>query len=330
MKGESQDSALRAEEGDLASIRDAWFRAIRRADSDRLVRAASALFFVYDIRSRFEEAEELLAQTRNAMQGRMRVDRTIAEFVNVAYGWFRIYRSPDAACAQIATAVCALDREPFGALHAVAYVIAAYAGAFPTGAARSEPRILSDDRRMWAEALALGAYVGVLGEDDLDQAERMAMRSFRLRRSLGDRWGASLVLYTLGRLAELGGRLGLARLRFEQCRLLADEAGTGPYIVISSLLGESRVARRSERFGEAAGRHREARVRYEEAFRVFQTISPTQEIAETAALLGDLARETGGADEAEGWYEESLAADSENGPAAEGLSALGRSPATDR
>jgi len=346
LKGAEQLGALRALKRDLANVLSAWRYAAASDRPDLLRRAAQGLFFYFDMRAHFEDGARAFRAVIEAL--REGLDPAVDGLLRVAHGWFAQFSADAEPGRWIEEGLARLDAvEPFSADHAIANVIAAYAGRFD---ALEEVRARLDasiahyqaSGDPWGEALAVAALAGCAFSMDREEGVRLAERSLRLRRRIGDHWGEALNLSTLGGFAEAQEKWDLAKLRYHQSQRLASRIAVDLFMAVAAQLSRARIATYQGAYEEARGLAegalelaraasnrlltstalrelgREAKAqgeageatRYlEEAFSLLEGTPWRAQAARCAALLGELAAEAGDAAGARGWADEARALD---------------------
>ena len=341
LKGPDQLATLRRLWRDLPNIRAAWLWAARAGRADLVRRAAHGLFFYFDMRAHFKEGartfrgliEHFDSATEPAVDG----------FLRVAYGWFTRFTAEAEPRQWIAEGLSILDDSaPFSVDHALANVIACYAGALDSleGVRERLRRSLAHYREAadkWAEALTTDALANAEFRVDADEGERLAEESLRLRKEIGDHWGEALNLSTLAGFAEAQGKWDLAKTRYHQSQRLSERIAEDLYMAIEAQLARARIAGHQGEIGEGEelaerglqlargasnrllvaralielgtlARSKEdyalAKERLEEAFGLLEGTAWQTNAAYCATLLGELAAASGNEGEASSWRRE--------------------------
>jgi DNA-binding SARP family transcriptional activator len=348
LKGPDQLETLRRLQRDLPNIRAAWLHAAKAGRAKPLRRASHGLFFYFDMRAHFEEGARVF---RDAVQHfDTSGDPTVAGFLRVGYGWFTQFTAEDEPHRWIGDGLSLLDDvEPFSVDHALANVIAQYAGAIRDveearerlGKSLAHYRDAGDK---WGEALTMDALAGAEFPLDADEGEQLAGESLRLRKEIGDHWGEALNLATLARFAEARGKWDLAKVRYHQSQRLSARIAEDLFMAIDAQLSRARIAGRLGEYeqakelaegglllaqqtssrllvtralaelGRLARRRGDlalAKERLEEAFSLLEGTPWRVAAARCAELLGGVAEECGDEERAGGWRQEAWALDPE-------------------
>ena len=348
LKGPDQLATLRELQRDLPNVRAAWLYAANSGQVELLCRAARGLFFYFDMRAYFEEG----AHTFREAIARLGTgtDPTVEGFLHVAYGWFAQFTAEAEGRPQILEGLKLLDGVgSFTADHALANVIAEYAGALRTEAEVRDRLAKSlkwyrDQGDRWGEALTTDALAGATFARDADEGVRLAEESLRLRRAIGDRWGEALNLATLGRFAESREKWDLAKVRYHQSQRLAARIAEDLHMAIDAQIARARIAgrlgeyaegealaegalrlakgassrlltagalRELGRIAQAKGDLAQAAERLEAAFALTEGTLWRRNAASCADLLGDIAAEAGDEAAARTWHQEAETLDPE-------------------
>jgi len=348
LKGPDQLATLRRVQCDLPNIRAAWLHAAKAGRAELLRRASHGLFFYFDMQAHFEEGARAFHDAIRHFDGA--IDPTVDGFLRVAYGWFTHFTAEDEPHQWIGEGLSALDGvEPFSVDHALANIIARYAGAIHDigdvrerlGKSLAHYRDASDK---WGEALTIDALAGAEFPVDASEGERLAGESLRLRKEIGDHWGEALNLATLARFAEAQGKWGPAKLRYHQSQRLSARIAEDLYMAINAQISRARIAvhlgehEEAEELAEGGlllakqagsrlliaralmelgrlARRREnlplAKERLEEGFSLLEGTPWRSVAAQCAMLLSGLAEESGDAGSATSWRQEAKTLDPE-------------------
>ena len=350
LKGPEQLATLRRVQRDLPNARAAWLRAAKAGRAELLGRAAHGLFFYFDIRAHFEEGARAFHDAIQRFDGAL--DPAVAGFLRVAYGWFTQFTAEGEPHRWIGEGLSLLDgARPFSADHALANVIARYAGAVSDieeirerlGRSLAHYRDAGDK---WAEALTIDALAGAEFRVSAEEGERLAEESLRLRKEIGDHWGQALNLATLARFAETQEKLDLAKVRYHQSQRLSARIAVDLFTAIAGQLSRARIAGRQGEYEEGErlavgglqlarqassrllcaralielgclargkGDVALAKERLEEAFSLLEGTTWRLDAAQCATLLSELAEESGDGGGARSWLEEARTLDPESG-----------------
>ncbi len=249
LKGRTQFSTLAAIEVEIDNIRAAFQYAAETGLAEALERSCEGLFFYYDMRTLFEEAETVFLQAVEAYRAQSSDRSSIEAFLEIAAGWCVANQRPDVAEVRLSKGLELLgEGAPKDRLHAMANVICAYANVGrdqeALAARISESvRFYRECGDLWGEGLALGAWAVQLSKlGDGDAAEKLAYRSLHAHREIGDAWGEGLALMFLARLAERRGELELALARYEESQRLSEPIASDIVGVIDSITSQARVS----------------------------------------------------------------------------------------
>ena len=290
LKGADQLATLRELQRDLPNVRAAWIRAAKAGRADLLRRAAHGLFFYFDIRAHFDQGAHAFREAIGHFDPS--IEPAFAGFLRVAYGWFTQFTAEAEPHHWIAEGLRRLDdSEPFTVDHALANVVACYAGAIGgleevrdrLGRSLAHYRGAADK---WGEALTIDALASAEFRVDAGEGERLAEESLRLRKEIGDHWGEALNLATLGRFAESQGKWDLAKVRYHQSQRLSARIAEDLFMAITSQLGRARIAGRM-------GEHEEGERLAEEGLQLAKQASSRLLVARALIELGWLARGKG-------------------------------------
>jgi len=255
LKGPEQVRTLHRLQEDVANVRAAWLHAAEAGRSDLLRRAAHGLFFWFDMSARFEEGARAFKEAIRRFDDTR--DEAVAGFLRVAYGWFSGFTAEAEPDPWIREGLERLDTvEPFSVDHALANVIACYAGGLG-GVEEARERLggsLAEYRRLedrWGEALTLSALAAAVFPHDPEEGERLAAEGLRLRREIGDRWGEALSLAIQAHFAEAEGDWDLAGVRYDQSERLAAAIAEDLHMVVNGQIARARIARKLGQYDEA-------------------------------------------------------------------------------
>jgi tetratricopeptide (TPR) repeat protein len=250
LTGPEQYPTLERMSIDMGNIHTALQRAAEAGDSGLLGRAVEGLFFYYDMRTQFEEADRLFRAVHNAYVQHPKRDKVLEGFLQIAYGWTGMRIQPDEATRDLQAGLELLpESAPTTRLHAIANVICAYASRSEEAAThlkriQDSVEFYHNCGDAWGEGLARAAWSELERGHDEAMAETLAYESLRLHREAGDAWGEGLVLMSLGRMAEIQGHFELALTRYEQSQCLSEPIGADISGVINSIASQARVVGR--------------------------------------------------------------------------------------
>jgi tetratricopeptide (TPR) repeat protein len=228
LKGARQQVALVELEADFENARAAWDWALESGRVERLEQAIYSLFAFYGWRMRLREGE---AACRKAASSLASIEKTVPSSVSDVpriiaqilsfQSWYNRLQGRTEVCAQLLQRSRALLE-----------------------------RAESDGQ----DIRALKAYIllemgDVASESNRKQARRFYEQSLGFFRVLGDRWGMSKALHSLGWLAWSLGAFGEAKQFYEESLGVRREQGDRKGIA-ESLYGLSRVANRQGPFDE--------------------------------------------------------------------------------
>ena len=354
-----QLAALDEMEADIGDIRRAFVHAAATGDAELLRPACETLFLYYDILTQMAAGQSLFTTAHLKYSDRDDPAPDVAGFLTIVAGWFGLYSASNEARGLIAEGMSRFeDSKHPPRLQALAYVIASYSRDSPIGYRGDRTQLLEDRRlleasiasfdqsdHLWGVALAKGALAALIAVDDHVAGEAMAHESLHLHRSLGDRWGESITLFTLARIAEAEGDLELARSRYLQSQRLSEPISDEMIAVINSVYRRASIAARlgeyegAEALGLQAlslsvqaehptlaarakvvlaqvelakGEGSKARQYLEEAMAQLSSNIWREEMLACALMLGNLAAEEGDRGAAEHWYREAEAIDDQS------------------
>jgi predicted ATPase/DNA-binding CsgD family transcriptional regulator len=238
LKGRRQRAALDEIEGDFENVRTAWLAALQRKNYATLDRAAESLFLFCEMRSRFQEGEELFWAAQEQLDTEGDHQPPLWARILVYSLWlFALYRlnfkkSEDiktrldeyvvTAREQGDTAQIALCQWVLGALGRVT-------GNYVGAPARLEQSLalyteLGDRFYMARAADWLGSVLYAIGQ--LDDYIELSRQSLDWRRAIGDQFGAAASIWNLA-LATLGfGHYNQARSYIQEMGRLYLEMGS--------------------------------------------------------------------------------------------------------
>ena len=348
LKGPDQLATLRELQRELANIGAAWLWAAKAGRAELLRRAGHGLFFYFDIRAHFDQGARTFHEAIEHFD--RHVGPAAAGFLHVAYGWFTHFTAEAEPRQWIAEGLALLDdSEPFTLDHALANVIACYAGALGSleevrerlGRSLEYYRATADK---WGEALTTDALASAEFRVDASEGERLAEESLRLRKEIGDHWGEALNLATLGRFAESRGKWDLAKVRYHQSQRLSARIAEDLFMAISAQLARARIAGRQGEYAEGGrlaaeglqlakqassrllvaralielgclargeGELPSATERLGEAFSLLEGTPWWMDAAQCARLLGQVAKASGDEEEERRWRQEARTLDPE-------------------
>ena len=290
LKGTEQIRTLYEMQLDLANIRAAWLYVADASDAERLRQAAHGLFFYFDMRAHFEEGSDIFRRAIDRFDGS--VDASVDGFLRIAYGWFARFTAEVEPDYWIREGLRLLDgAQPFRVGHALANVIAGYAGSLADiGDIRERlHKSLAYFRGAgdtWGEALTIDCLAGVEFKIDADHGKRLAEESLRLRKRIGDHWGEALNLSTLARFAEMQEDWELAKVRYHQSQRLSVRIADDLFMAIDAQISRARIALEQ-------GAHGEAEELANDALSLAKRTSSRLLIARAVLVLGRLARARG-------------------------------------
>ncbi len=247
LKGPNQYPTLDSMGQELANIRLAFQHAAEANASALLRKACEGLFFYYDMRTQFEEAETMFANAAAAFSRHRERDSLVEAFLQVAAGWFAHNLWPDLAAERMERGLSLLeDRAPKTRLCAISYVICAYAHSGNdidrfVKLAQSSAAFYRREKDAFGEGLATAAWGSLESLRNEQLAESLCYQSLRLHREAQDAWGEGLVLLTLARLAERQGNYDLALMRYEESQRCSEPIASDIVGVIEAIAGQSRV-----------------------------------------------------------------------------------------
>jgi len=249
---------------EMGNVRSAFQHGADIGASDLLREASEGLFFYYDMRTQFEEADKVFLNAANAYARHTNRDDSVDAFLRIASGWFAAHARPDLAAERMTAGLKLLkEGSPEDRLHAMANVICVYGSRGENleghiGRAGSSVEFYRDCHDVRGEGLAVAAWATLENYRDEAQAESLAYQSLRLHREAGDAWGEGLVLSTLARMAESGGNLELALTRYEESQRLSEPIASNIAGVVDAIASQARVtgklgnAKKSEQLAEHA------------------------------------------------------------------------------
>ncbi len=303
LKGREQIETLRRMRLELPNIRLAWLGAAARGRADLLARATHGLFFYFDIAGHFEEGARFFRDAIERFDSES--DAAVAGLLRVAYGWFTQFTAEAEPRQWFGEGIELLDSvEPFTVDHALANVIAEYAG-WSADTERARERLgrslswyrSADDT--WGEALTIAALAGAEFGVDANEGIRLAEESLKLRKKIGDRWGEALILSGLAHYAEAEENWDLAKVRYHQSQRISARISEDLFMAITAQLGRARVARKLGEFAEGLELA-------EDALQRSRNLSSRLLIAWSLTELGSLAQAEGDSDSARSRYEEAF------------------------
>jgi len=359
LRSADQVTALDEMEADIGDIRRAFLNTARQGDAELLATASEGLFLYYDMLTQMDAGYTLFERARVLFAATGDADPQVAGFLEVVSGWFGKYDDPDAAEKTLEEGMRRFaDASCDSRLQALANVIASYARDTAVGYCGDRTQLSEDRARLessiayyeaegiaWGAGLAKGALAASISIDNCESAEAMAYDSLHVHRSLGDKWGESIALFTLARIAEAEGDLELARSRYLQSQRLSEPISDEIIAVINAVYRRASIAARLGEFegaealalqalelGEQAGHPAlasrakivlaqvemargnldEARQYLEEAIPRFATRIWREEMITCALLLANLASQEGDRGTAEHWYREAEVLDAHN------------------
>ncbi|HEX6387737.1 MAG TPA: tetratricopeptide repeat protein, partial [Anaerolineae bacterium] len=269
LKGSQQQVALAEIEADVENVRVAWRWAVEQGDVPQIASTLEALFHFYDMRSWFQEGEQVFREAALCLAALppSREQAVTLARLQARAGWF----------------------------------------AFHLGQQHESVRLfqesLSQLQQQGAEAESvfnlnyLGAVMRHLGE--YERADTYLSEALRLARQYEDRYQASITLNVLGQTSSLRGDYESARYYCREGLRLKRAIGDHRGMTYSlSYLG--RVAR-------ALGEYEEAQRLFEESMHISETLGDQRGVAFALQNLADTAQALGRHEKAEKLYHQALA-----------------------
>ncbi|TFH11620.1 MAG: tetratricopeptide repeat protein [Candidatus Atribacteria bacterium] len=262
--GPNQYATLERIGQDIGNIRSAFQHAAEIGNAVLLNASCEGLFFYYDMRTQYEEAERIFLSAANAYAKHEDRDPIVYAFLRITSGWFMSSVWPDRAMDRMRDGLSLLTAEDLTSrLHALANVVCAYALAgedleSDLRRAQESAAFYREHQDMRGEGLATGAWSVLESRRDEAYGESLAHQSLRLHREIGDRWGEGLILFSLARVAEAYENLELALARYEESQRLGEAVANDVAGVVDAISGQARVTRklgelkRSEELAERA------------------------------------------------------------------------------
>ncbi len=280
LKGEAQQASLERIREEIENIRAAWRWAIAHQQHEALARAISGLYLFYEMRSWFQEGEEVFGQA--------------------AASWKK----------QRATAPLALPQEVIGRLLIRQGAFCQRLGQSARAESLVQEGLGLCQRETSSEKSELALAYNTLGNIDYTQGEIQYakanhQKSLDLRDGAGDLWGIATSLSNLGVVADRLGHPSEAQNLFQESlehrRQIGDRFG-----IASSLNNLGVLAARLADFERAKALH-------QESLAIRRQIGDRKGITESLNNLGVVADAQGEFSESRNLYEESLALSAEIG-----------------
>lgn len=283
LRSARQQEALAVIHTDIENVRAAWRWAVSHQQLAWLDGAADALFYMYEMRSRFGEGSELFAQATHGLDER--AGKVFGRLV-ARQGWltFQAGRQNEGRTL-LARSLEAL--ETLGA-HAetvfpLNYLAAAtyYAGDYASAEQLAERALATSQQHGDEQGVAIaktifGQIAYLVGR--YDDARRHSLESLAIERRLGNGWGMGFTLMSLGRVAQSLGEYETAQRYFQEGlhirQAMHDIRGTA---LCLNDLGD---------VAEALGKHAEARWCFGESLALFREIGNSADMAAALIKLG--------------------------------------------
>lgn len=258
-------------EPDFDNIRVAWLTSAEIGDMELMTRAVVALFFFFDIQSRFHEGLELFRMSGDRLAARLAKkagsagDRNpghrLEAWIRACEAWFIRHADPERSARLLAESAAVLGTRGNDAATAFVEALRIYydfereperivrvLGACLTGCRSSgESWIIP----IILDGLAIGRAYGT-DPAALQEAAALAEQSLALRRQRGDIWGMAISRSILAGLAESAGEWERALTHHRASLSLRKKLGRDLDGVLDCLMGLSRVERGLGRMENAA------------------------------------------------------------------------------
>ena len=293
MKGAEQREALDAVRDLLAEVRAAWEWACSAGAAAPLSASCRALFFYYDMRTRFDEGAEMFRLAVDAAQPPKGepFDDVLRAVLSAKLAWFLSNADPVRSVRLFADALEMCGATTIDDHTAFVFLLASFAGRWSDaregekllGKALEWFRAQGDD---WAAALALEAMAWLVRDRDPAAVGALYEESLVLRRQIGDRWGMALALTGLGYTELQRGSLPLAERRFDEALRLYRTIGEDIYGVVDCLAVLGWISHRLGRVEEAAERG-------ETALKLSREVGNPYRVGRCLLLLGMAAHDRG-------------------------------------
>ena len=303
IQGEKQSEALAQIGTDIENVRAAWNWGVRHQHYIQIEQALQSLFHFYDMRSWFQEGEDVFATAAATIPSDVPL---IQGKVMARQGWFTFHLGRQIeAKALLEKSIEALRplSQPSALIFPLNYLGAVnhYLGAYETA------------RQLCYESLSLSENIGnrysqaiaynILGLidhrlHDLEAAQEFCRRSLTLAKEIGNRWSMSFSLDNLGNisfaLAHYEEADNLFRESLAIRETMRDRRGVA---ICLNALGETAMA-----MGELTA----AQAKYQESLALFREIGNQQGMITSFIGLGDVARQQGAYEEAKAFYDSAL------------------------
>jgi predicted ATPase/DNA-binding SARP family transcriptional activator len=237
---ERQQASLEEIEEEIGNVRSAWRWAVQRGDLEALDRAMEGLFTYYQIRGRYQEAEEAFSLASDALARESVTLGRLLSYRAISSLWLG---KLDAASAFSERSFAMLSRlgTPPGVMapvHFIRGLSLEALGEFEHSRVHHEKAL--ELARRDANLLVEPRALHVLGRAAeraraFEEAERYYAQSLDLFRLSGDRWGLAMALDSLGRLKEERGQWRAAKQHYLDS-LEAARAVEGTLRIVQALI----------------------------------------------------------------------------------------------
>ena len=294
LRGSRQQQALAAISQDIENIRSAWRWAIAHGCYAELGLAITGLFYFYEMRSLFQEAQTMFAEAAAALassdnRGTHPDLVVIWGRLLVGQGWFMFHlgqlRDAKMVVEQGVDLLWSQDAQrdlifPLNYLAVIFYHALNYTKA--TQLAQEALALSIEHRDRDGETVArtvLGQITYLTG--DYPTARQYCQESLAIEQQLGNRWGMVFNLINLGRVAYVLGEYTEARRQFQDSlairHAMGDIRGTA---ICHNHLGEVAAAQ---------GQYTEAQRLYQTSLALFSEIGNKNGMTDAHIHLGDIA-----------------------------------------
>lgn len=303
-----QQEALRAIYAEIENIRAAWQWLLHHLDSTpndlapietQIAQGFAALFHFYDMRSWFQEGEEIFKQLANRLPTRPTQpppDPRVAPALwrlqanaQARQGWFAFhlgrYTESRRLLAESLRQLRALEAER-DTIFNLNYLGAVLRHDGEYAAAQAHLQEALTLAQTYNDPLHASIALNTLGQlaslqGQWETARTLLHQALTIKRQIGDRWGLTYSLTYLGRVAQATGDHAAAQKLFYESQLICQEIGDqrGAAFALRNL-GDS---------AQATGAIAAAQAHYQAGLQIYQEIGNRAEASLTLTRLGELA-----------------------------------------
>jgi tetratricopeptide (TPR) repeat protein len=311
LQGDKQPEALAGIGAEIENVRAGWRWAVSQRKVELIERALVSLFHFYDMRSWFQEGEDVFRRTATAVGNIFEVDgtpenrRTWGRLL-ARQGWFMFYLGRQREAKGLLERSLAVLRPlntpaplifPSNYLAAVEFYLGAYDVARQF--CQQSLELCQVTGNLYGAAIA-NNILGQIAyrQKQYDVAQHHSRQSLRIEQSIGNRWSMGFSLTNLGNVAYALGAYEEAESLFRQSLAIGEEMG--------DQRGVARCLNHLAETAVAKGDHAEAEQLYQKSLEIFRDIGNQWGMTSSLKGLGNMARQQGRYEQAKAYFDDAL------------------------